>query len=166
MLAIETIISEKGLLTLRENLTTLSSIKEISSNTIWEVHTIGNNYNDLWLRKKGTAGQTKKTFKRIYLKRFSDILQELVNANIEPSENLIVLVKSEKETEIQILEKSELSIFEFKDKEKAVKYIAAREGRNSHQYRTYMNNKALKIGGAKGEGQKLLKRCHELVSLG
>lgn len=165
---VNVIKSEEGLLKIREalqaDLKSKLFIKELSTGKTWEnIGGFNGNFWDLWLRKVGTFGQTKKTFIRVCVQNYRNIAFELRFLNIPTSESF----KEELQKEMEALELKESQskdlILNFSDVNKAIEWLNNDEG-NSHKRRTRWANRAERLGASRGYGNLLRNVCEKLSS--
>lgn len=168
-LTITTILSEVGLLTIRnfikEHKKQQFQIFETSSKKYWISKPCFNgNPWDLWLIKKGTQGNTRKTFIRLYLIDESEVLKELVSRKINVSPLLQKTVdvieqnkKSDFEKQLQLLEN-------FSNVERAKNFINLASG-NSHQRRTKWGNFCVKLNLPRNFYPRLREKCFDLIKI-
>ena len=166
-ITVSRIISEEGLITLKDKVKNWENIEvlEVETGATW-VNFGGFNGHpkDLWLKKKGTLGATSKTFIRISVASYRDLSDELRFRKLPSSSLLYELVEKEAQETQSKAEAGLAIIAAFSDAEKAEKYLAKRAEKNSHQYRTYLGNKCLKMGALRNQAFDLEKRCREIVS--
>lgn len=149
---IKKIRTEEGLLQLNSILKEVKNatgleILETETGKVWEnLGGFNGTFTDLWLRKKGTTGNQSRTFIRVSVGNFEDVVNELRWMNIEASAELLKKVKEEKQaTEVE-LQKTQAIIDGFNDAEKILKWKEKLACKNSHAARTFAKNKLIQLG--------------------
>ena len=167
---VKKIKSEAGLMQIRQELLNSTpkqaiEIKETETGKTWvNVGGFNGNFWDLWLKKKGTSGQTKKTFIRMCVGKLRDIEFELKWLKIEPSNEFKELLEAEiKESQEKTL-KAENFINDFLDIETAKKWVEKTKEGNSQKRKTKWGNIAERQGLPRYFGNLLRDKCFELCA--
>ena len=167
-IVVNKIKSEAGLMQIRQELLKSTpkqaiEIKETETGKTWvNFGGFNGNFWDLWLKKKGTSGQTKKTFIRVSVGTLRDIEFELKWLKTEPSNEFKELLESEiKESQEKTI-KSKNFINEFSDIETAKKWVEKTKEGNAQKRKTKWGNIAERQGFPRYFGNLLRNKCFEL----